>query len=143
MAQAEHLDALVLGSGPGGNLLAWHVSRSGQRLAVVERRYIGGSYLTSPVCRARTRSGAPASPIWPGARHISAQTPARSRPTWRKCASVSASWSSKRSPFKSRGDGVGAALPDAGVPLAIGEGRIIRRATPSHFFRSAPDWTNA
>jgi pyruvate/2-oxoglutarate dehydrogenase complex dihydrolipoamide dehydrogenase (E3) component len=43
MAQAEHVDALVLGSGPGGNLLAWHLARSGQRVAVVERRYIGGS----------------------------------------------------------------------------------------------------
>src|ERR1700690_2320439 len=43
MDQAEHFDALVLGSGPGGNLLAWHLGRSGQRVAVVERRYIGGS----------------------------------------------------------------------------------------------------
>ena len=43
MAQAEHFDALVLGSGPGGNLLAWHLAPSGQRVAVVERRYIGGS----------------------------------------------------------------------------------------------------
>ncbi len=43
MTQVEHLDALVLGSGPGGNLLAWHLARSGQRVAVVERRYIGGS----------------------------------------------------------------------------------------------------
>jgi pyruvate/2-oxoglutarate dehydrogenase complex dihydrolipoamide dehydrogenase (E3) component len=43
MTQAEHLDALVLGSGPGGNLLAWHLARSRQRVAVVERRYIGGS----------------------------------------------------------------------------------------------------
>ena len=43
MAQAEHFDALVLGSGPGGILLSWHLARSGQRVAVVERRYIGGS----------------------------------------------------------------------------------------------------
>ena len=43
MAQAEHFDALVLGSGSGGNLLAWHLAQSGQRVAVVERRYIGGS----------------------------------------------------------------------------------------------------
>ena len=43
MDRAEHFDALVLGSGPGGNLLAWHSARSGQRVVVVERRYIGGS----------------------------------------------------------------------------------------------------
>src|ERR1700733_7951390 len=43
MAQAEHYDVLVLGSGPGGNLLAWHLAPSGQRVAVVERRYVGGS----------------------------------------------------------------------------------------------------
>jgi len=43
MAQAEHFDALVLGSGSGGNILAWHLARSGERVAVVERRYVGGS----------------------------------------------------------------------------------------------------
>ena len=43
MAQAEHFDALVLGNGQGGKLLAWHLARSGQRVAVVERRYVGGS----------------------------------------------------------------------------------------------------
>ena len=43
MDQAEHVEALVLGSGPGGILLAWHLARSGERVAVVERRYIGGS----------------------------------------------------------------------------------------------------
>src|ERR1700679_3916235 len=43
MAQAEHFDALVLGSGQGGDLLAWHLARSGPRVAVVERRYVGGS----------------------------------------------------------------------------------------------------
>jgi pyruvate/2-oxoglutarate dehydrogenase complex dihydrolipoamide dehydrogenase (E3) component len=43
MADLVHLDALVLGSGQGGKLLAWHLARSGQRTANVERRYVGGS----------------------------------------------------------------------------------------------------
>ncbi|GLS19542.1 mercuric reductase [Labrys miyagiensis] len=43
MAQPEHFDTLILGSGQGGKLLAWHLARSGQRVAVVERRWVGGS----------------------------------------------------------------------------------------------------
>ena len=39
----ENLDILVLGSGQGGTLLAWHMAGSGRRTAVVERRWIGGS----------------------------------------------------------------------------------------------------
>src|SRR4029450_10686520 len=36
-------EILILGSGAGGKLLAWHMARSGRRTAVVERRWIGGS----------------------------------------------------------------------------------------------------
>src|SRR5678816_4024126 len=43
MADAERFDILVLGSGAGGKLLAWHMARSGKRTAVVERQWIGGS----------------------------------------------------------------------------------------------------
>ena len=43
MSQSERFDILVLGSGAGGKLLAWHMARSGRRTAVVERRWIGGS----------------------------------------------------------------------------------------------------
>jgi pyruvate/2-oxoglutarate dehydrogenase complex dihydrolipoamide dehydrogenase (E3) component len=43
MSQAERFETLVLGSGQGGKLLAWHMARSGRRTAVVERRWIGGS----------------------------------------------------------------------------------------------------
>ena len=42
MSQAESYQDLVLGSGAGGKLLAWHLARSGRRVAVVERRWIGG-----------------------------------------------------------------------------------------------------
>ena len=43
MPQPEHLDVLILGSGGGGKLTAWHMGRSGKRTAVVERKWIGGS----------------------------------------------------------------------------------------------------
>ena len=43
MSQPERFETLILGSGAGGKLLAWHMARSGRRTAVVERRWIGGS----------------------------------------------------------------------------------------------------
>jgi pyruvate/2-oxoglutarate dehydrogenase complex dihydrolipoamide dehydrogenase (E3) component len=43
MSQTEQVDILILGSGQGGKLLAWHMARSGRRTAVVERRWVGGS----------------------------------------------------------------------------------------------------
>src|SRR5271163_4061450 len=43
MSQSEPVEVLVLGSGFGGKLLAWHMAQSGRRTAVVERRWIGGS----------------------------------------------------------------------------------------------------
>src|SRR3979490_2045693 len=43
MSQPERFEILILGSGAGGKLLAWHMARSGRRTAVIERRWIGGS----------------------------------------------------------------------------------------------------
>ena len=43
MPQNEHFDTVILGSGQGGKGLAWHLARSGQKVAVVERRWVGGS----------------------------------------------------------------------------------------------------
>ena len=43
MTPTERFEVLVLGSGAGGKLLAWHLAGSGQRVAVVERKYVGGS----------------------------------------------------------------------------------------------------
>jgi pyruvate/2-oxoglutarate dehydrogenase complex dihydrolipoamide dehydrogenase (E3) component len=43
MAEIEKYDVLVLGSGQGGQLIAWHLARAGRRSALVERRWIGGS----------------------------------------------------------------------------------------------------
>jgi pyruvate/2-oxoglutarate dehydrogenase complex dihydrolipoamide dehydrogenase (E3) component len=43
MPEPERYEMLVLGSGAGGKLLAWHMAKSGHRTAVVERKLIGGS----------------------------------------------------------------------------------------------------
>src|SRR5258708_220648 len=43
MSEHQRYEALVLGSGAGGKLLAWHLAGSGRRTAVVERKWIGGS----------------------------------------------------------------------------------------------------
>jgi pyruvate/2-oxoglutarate dehydrogenase complex dihydrolipoamide dehydrogenase (E3) component len=43
MSQPERYEVLVLGSGAGGKLLAWHLAKAGRRTAVVERKWVGGS----------------------------------------------------------------------------------------------------
>src|ERR1700741_1486383 len=43
MVEQERFETLILGSGQGGKQLAWHFGRLGQRVAVVERRWVGGS----------------------------------------------------------------------------------------------------
>jgi pyruvate/2-oxoglutarate dehydrogenase complex dihydrolipoamide dehydrogenase (E3) component len=43
MTKPEEFDVLILGSGQGGKLLAWHLGRAGKKVAVVERRWVGGS----------------------------------------------------------------------------------------------------
>jgi len=40
---AEDYDLVILGSGTGAKLLAWTFAAKGQRVAVVERKYVGGS----------------------------------------------------------------------------------------------------
>src|ERR1700749_2677221 len=39
----EKFDGLVLGSGEAGKYLSWSLGSEGKRVAIVERRYIGGS----------------------------------------------------------------------------------------------------
>jgi pyruvate/2-oxoglutarate dehydrogenase complex dihydrolipoamide dehydrogenase (E3) component len=43
MPNPEPYDDVVLGSGAGGKLVAWHLGASGRRVAVVERRWVGGA----------------------------------------------------------------------------------------------------
>jgi pyruvate/2-oxoglutarate dehydrogenase complex dihydrolipoamide dehydrogenase (E3) component len=41
--QAEEYDVLILGSGGAGKLAAWNLAKKGKKVAVVERKYIGGA----------------------------------------------------------------------------------------------------
>jgi pyruvate/2-oxoglutarate dehydrogenase complex dihydrolipoamide dehydrogenase (E3) component len=43
MSHPETFDVVILGSGQGGKQLAWHLGRAGKKVAVVERRWVGGS----------------------------------------------------------------------------------------------------
>jgi pyruvate/2-oxoglutarate dehydrogenase complex dihydrolipoamide dehydrogenase (E3) component len=43
MTGVESHDAVVLGSGEAGKSIAWHLGSTGQRVVVVEQRYVGGS----------------------------------------------------------------------------------------------------
>ena len=43
MPDIEHYDAVVLGTGEAGKYMAWHLGSSGKRVAVIERKYIGGA----------------------------------------------------------------------------------------------------
>ncbi|HEY1663677.1 MAG TPA: FAD-dependent oxidoreductase [Verrucomicrobiae bacterium] len=42
-SKLEDYDLVVLGSGAGGKLIAWTSAQKGQRVAVIERKYIGGA----------------------------------------------------------------------------------------------------
>jgi pyruvate/2-oxoglutarate dehydrogenase complex dihydrolipoamide dehydrogenase (E3) component len=42
-AQLEEFDLVILGSGTGSTIAAWTFAGQGQRVAVIERKYIGGS----------------------------------------------------------------------------------------------------
>ena len=39
----EEYDLVILGSGTGGTIAAWTFAGQGQRVAVIERKYVGGS----------------------------------------------------------------------------------------------------
>jgi len=43
IASTEEYDIVIIGSGAGGKLIAWTFASEGQRVAVIERKYVGGS----------------------------------------------------------------------------------------------------
>ncbi len=71
MPETEHLDVVILGSGQGGKLLAWHLGRSGKRLLSSNAAGWAALVLRSPACRPRMNSGAPGLLTWSGTPLIS------------------------------------------------------------------------
>src|SRR5580692_861701 len=43
ISSREEYDLVVLGSGAGGKLIAWTSAKKGQRVVVIERKYVGGA----------------------------------------------------------------------------------------------------
>src|SRR3954447_18026981 len=43
MSNLEQYDLVIIGSGEAGKYLAWTLASEGKRVAVVERKYVGGS----------------------------------------------------------------------------------------------------
>ena len=43
LMSSEKYENLIIGSGEGGKFIAWHLAKLGQKTAVVERKWIGGS----------------------------------------------------------------------------------------------------
>jgi pyruvate/2-oxoglutarate dehydrogenase complex dihydrolipoamide dehydrogenase (E3) component len=41
--KGEEMNLVILGGGTGGTIAAWTFAQHGQRVAVIERKYIGGS----------------------------------------------------------------------------------------------------
>ena len=93
MSNPEEFDLVVLGSGEAGKFLAWTLASQGQRAAVIERKYIGGScpniaclpskniIHTAKVASYFRRSEEFGSPSRAG------------RSTWPSCATASGRWS--------------------------------------------------
>src|SRR6516162_7604981 len=43
VSSTKEYDVVILGCGEGGKYIAWTLAKQGKRVAVIERKYIGGS----------------------------------------------------------------------------------------------------
>ena len=54
-AEPEEFDLVILGGGTGSTIAAWTFAKKGQRVVVLDRKYIGGS-CPNIACQERTLS---------------------------------------------------------------------------------------
>ena len=117
---AEAYDLVVLGSGEGGKYLAWTLAKQGQRVAVIERKYIGGSCPNIACLPSKNiiHSAKVASYFFREARNsASPRTIAKS--TWRPCATANARWSMAWSIC------ISPTIKASGAELIMGSGRFV------------------
>ena len=96
MSEPEQVEALVLGSGFGGKLLAWHMADRGGGLPLSSAGGSAAPVPISPACPARMRFGVHGSRIWRITCHSSVRQRTLPRRTWLKFASASATWSTPK-----------------------------------------------
>jgi hypothetical protein len=89
MAESERVDALVLGSGQGGKLLAWRIWAAHRRRGAVLRLWLLSQH------RLHAEQGS-ASRTLLSTQRRPALRPVGSRSTWRRFASANARWSSAK-----------------------------------------------
>ncbi len=89
MPKLEHFDVVILGSGQGGKLLAWHLGRSGKRLPLWSGVGSAARARPWPVCHPRMYSGARGSPILCGPEPISERLSTLSKSICARCVAAS------------------------------------------------------
>src|SRR5215468_597493 len=90
--RTENYRNVIIGSGEGGKVLAWHLARPGQQTAIIERRRMADLARTSIVSPARMRSGAPKLRISSTMPANSGVRPLRLRSIWRRLGTANAKW---------------------------------------------------
>ena len=73
----EHYDAIVIGSGQGGNPLASALAEAGRKTALIEREHVGGTCINEGCTPTKTMVASARWPTWPAAPPTTASTPAR------------------------------------------------------------------
>ena len=90
ISSPKQYDIIVLGSGEGSKYIAWTLAKQGKHVAVVERKYIGGSCPNIACFRAKISYTAPRLPLTFAGAKSSESPKTVSRSTWPPYAIASA-----------------------------------------------------
>jgi pyruvate/2-oxoglutarate dehydrogenase complex dihydrolipoamide dehydrogenase (E3) component len=123
MSYTKRFEALVLGSGAGGKLLAWHMAQSGRRTAVVERQWIGGACPNVNCMPSKNE-------IWSAnVSHVARHAAEFGTTTGRVAIDMATVRRRKRDMVDAQIAAHLSNYKDSGVELIIGSGRFVARKT--------------